>query len=119
MRALDKFCEVYNLSYRSADEWTYGIIRNDKVVAYCAIEPVNEIIKKVETLSMPIRKIQKVSDKRLHPTLMWDCEDGVYFAKLREAHGELRWGRGLDDHMMAYYKRRQKAFKYIRYGRAV
>jgi hypothetical protein len=76
---------------------------------------------KAYPLPIAVRKIMKLSEKRLNPVLIWACEDGIIYAKLNELVGQIKFsGRTPranstnDMEIMAYYDK-QKCLKYVRF----
>ena len=73
-------------------------------------------------MPIAIRKLVKLCDKRLNPVMIWACDDGIIYAKVKDIYGDIRWGGRKpragavnDEEVMAYYDK-QRAFKYIRYS---
>lgn len=68
-------------------------------------------------LPIELRKISKLSDKRLNPLVIWSCEDGIIYGKVNKLKGEIKFARdnSLNDSELMIYYDKQKELKYIRF----
>ncbi len=78
-------------------------------------------MNKAFPLPVALRKLVKLSDKRLNPIMIWACDDGLIYSPVRILKGEVMWGgrpprEGAvnDQELMAYFKF-NKSFKYVKY----
>ena len=96
--------------------------KDNSLVAYAEVKGRLCVLSQAYPLPIAIRKLVKLCDKRLNPVVIWACDDGIIYAKVKDIYGDIRWGgRKLrqgafnDEELMAYYDK-QQAFKYIRYS---
>ncbi len=54
--------------------------------------------------------------KRLNPVIIWACEDGIMYGKVKDIYGTVSWmgTTELDSELVVQYQK-QKTFKYARY----
>lgn len=91
------------------------------LIAYVEIVIRNRVIREAYPLYIEASRLIKLTDKRLNPVIIWACEDGLIYGKVKDLHGEIRWG-GLpprpesnnNNELICYYVK-QKHCKYIKY----
>ena len=91
------------------------------LIGYAEVKGCNKILSEAYPLMVAVKKLSKLMDKRLNPTIIWACHDGIVYGKVENLKGEIRYGgssRGLqltDKELMAYYQR-QPNLKYLKYS---
>ena len=124
-KAIKKFVDVFGGSFKKlgANDVDYKVFDKDNsLVAYAEVRDRTCVLSQAYPLPIAIRKLVKLCDKRLNPVMIWACDDGIIYAKVKDIYGDIRWGgrkprQGAvnDEELMAYYDK-QRAFKYIRYS---
>ena len=122
--AIEKFVSLFNGSYEKLGQFDidYKVFNESKeLIAYVEVKGRIKTIANAYPLPIALRKLVKLSDKRLNPVVIWACEDGIVYAQINNLIGQVKFsGRQArakstnDMELMAYYDK-QKAFKYIRY----
>jgi hypothetical protein len=122
--AIKKFVDMFGGSFQKLDQFDidYKVFDKDKnLIAYAEVKGRIRTMDKAYPLPIAVRKIMKLSEKRLNPVLIWACEDGIIYAKLNELVGQIKFsGRTPrakstnDMEIMAYYEK-QKCLKYVRF----
>ena len=122
--AIKKFVDIFGGSFQKLDQFDidYKVFDKDKnLIAYAEVKGRIKTIANAYPLPIAVRKLIKLSDKRLNPVLIWACEDGIIYAKLNELVGQIKFsGRtpraksANDMEIMAYYEK-QKCLKYVRF----
>ena len=91
------------------------------LIAYAEVKGRLRPMNKAFPLPVAIRKLVKLSDKRLNPIMIWACEDGLIYSTVDKLKGEIRWGGRPprdgavnDSELMAYFQPNVN-FKYIKY----
>ena len=122
--AIKKFVDIFGGSFQKLDQFDidYKIFDKEKnLIAYAEVKSRIKTMINAYPLPISIKKLVKLSDKRLNPVVIWACEDGIIYAKVNELVGQIKFGGRIaraksvnDMELMAYYDK-QKAFKYIRY----
>jgi hypothetical protein len=123
-KAIDTFTSTFGGSYQpqSKGDVDYKIIKDGELLAYIEVTPRYKAIANAYPLVVPTARIVKLADKRLMPVLLWACDDGIIYAKLKDVEAQIKWGSflphlNLAEHgeLMCYYAK-QKHFKYIKYS---
>jgi hypothetical protein len=113
-RAIDCFVNMFTGSYQKLDanDIDYKVFNSDgKLIAYAEVSSKVRTIRDAYPLSVSAKKLLKLSDKRLNPVLIWSCEDGVIYSKVKGLSGDIVWE---DEDFMVYFDK-QKTMKYIRF----
>jgi hypothetical protein len=125
-KAIDVFVNRFGGGYQklAPDDVDYRVYDKDKtLIAYVEVKGRKRKMSDAYPLPVAAKKITKLCDKRLNPTIIWACEDGLLYAKVKELRGEVRWGGrkprenspyNNDNEFMMYFPK-QKSIKYIRY----
>jgi hypothetical protein len=93
-----------DIDYRVYDE-------GGELIAYVEVGVIKKKMVDAYPLPMMARKVVKLCDKRLNPTIIWSCLDGIIYGKVYDLSGATSLG---DGEVMMYYKN-SKQFKYIRF----
>lgn len=122
-KAIDTFISTFGGSYQPQvkGDVDYKIFKDGELIAYMEVTIRNKTIATAYPLIVPAARIVKLADKRLNPVLMWACDDGVIYARLKDVEAQIKWGSllphlDLAEHgeLMCYYAK-QKHFKYIKF----
>jgi len=123
-KAIEIFVNTFGGSYQKLDQFDvdYKIFDKDKkLIAYAEVKGRVRTMSNAYPLPVAVRKISKLSEKRLNPVLIWSCEDGIIYGKVNKLKGEIKWGgrtprdySSNDSELMAYYDK-QKELKYVRF----
>jgi len=123
-KAIDTFISTFGGSYQPQvkGDVDYKIFKDGELIAYMEVTIRNKTIATAYPLIVPAARIVKLADKRLNPVLMWACDDGIIYARLKDVEAQIKWGSilphlDLAEHgeLMCYYAK-QKHFKYIKYS---
>jgi hypothetical protein len=123
-KAINRFVSLFEGSYEKLGihDVDYKIFdKNKKLIAYTEVKGRLRNISIAYPLPIAARKLVKLMDKRLNPVVIWACDDGIIYAKVKDIVGTARFGgrakregSSNDEELMIYYDK-QKAFKYVRY----
>ena len=123
-KAIETFISTFGGSYhaQTKGDVDYKISKDGELIAYMEVAIRNKTIATAYPLIVPAARIVKLADKRLNPVLMWACDDGIIYARLKDVEAQIKWGSilphlDLAEHgeLMCYYAK-QKHFKYIKYS---
>jgi hypothetical protein len=124
LKAITKFVERFNGSFKKLDPFDVDYrVYNDKgnLIAYVEVKGRLREMSNAYPLPISATKVTKLCAKRLNPVLVWACEDGIIYGKVKEIVGKVRWGGRepredaySDEELMLYYSK-QKTFKYAKY----
>jgi len=110
--AIDAFTKKFGLTYKKLGEHDvdFSIHLDDKLISYVEVKGRNKESKYAYPLPVAIRKLVKLSDKRIEPVLIWACFDGIIYSKVRDLKGTVKYGgraprQGAvnDQELMAYF----------------
>jgi hypothetical protein len=123
-KAIETFTKTFGGKFEklSATDIDYKIFDSNKSpIAYTEIIVRNRTIKDAYPLPIYASRLVKLVEKRLNPVIIWSCEDGLIYGKVKDIYGEIKWG-GLPPHsesnkhneLICYFSK-QRCFKYIKY----
>jgi len=83
--AINFFCNQFNLTYQKLDEFDidYNIFKDGKHIANVEVKGRLKTIAESYPLPIAVRKILKLADSNSNPIIIWSCDDGIIFAKLK------------------------------------
>ena len=113
-RAIDLFVNMFGGSYQKLDQndIDYKVFSADgQLIAYAEVSSRIRTMRDAYPLPIQAKKMIKLTDKRLNPVVIWSCEDGIIYAKVKGLSGTVQWE---DDEFVMYFEK-QKQFKYIRF----
>ena len=125
VKAIKKFVELFEGTYKKLDpnDIDFKIFdKNKDIIAYAEVKGRRKLMSVAFPLPVSIRKLLKLADKRLNPVMIWACDDGIIYAKVKDLFGDIRWGgkkprEGAynDYELMAYFDKDKTSFKFIPY----
>ena len=122
-KAIIKFVSIFKGSYNKLgdNDIDFEVLHNDKVISYVEVKGRLRTLEKAFPLPIAVRKLVKLSDKRVNPVIIWACEDGIIYSKVKDLEGTIRYsgrkpraGSTNDLELMAYYNNNNN-FKIIKY----
>jgi hypothetical protein len=123
-KAIERFTSVFKCRFEklSPDDIDFRIFDKDNtLIAYVEVKGRLKNMAQAYPLPISVQKVFKLWSKMLNPTVIWACDDGIIYGKLKDLQGTLRVGGRTpregalyDVELMVYYDK-QKALKYIRY----
>lgn len=123
-KAIERFVSIFNGNFQKLDKYDidFKIFDSDnKLIAYAEVKGVLKSMSTAYPLPISARKVVKLMDKRLSPVIVWSCDDGIIYGKVKELTGEVRYGgrtprkgSANDEEIMIYYPK-QKGLKYLRF----
>jgi len=125
VRAIDTFVNSFDGSYEKLgdndiDFKVYD--KNKNLISYVEVKGRLRSIENAFPLPVAARKLVKLADKRINPVIIWACDEGIIYAKLKDLEGKIRFGgravragSSNDLEVMAYFDYSQKSFKIVNY----
>lgn len=122
--AIEVFVNTFGGSYKKLDphDIDYKVFdKKGELIAYAEVKGRIRTMNAAYPLPIALRKISKLSDKRLNPLVIWACEDGIIYGKVNKLKGEIKWGgrtprdNSFDDSELMIYYDKQKELKYVRF----
>lgn len=122
-KAIIKFVSSFNGSYNKLgdNDIDFEVLHNDKVISYVEVKGRLRALKDAFPLPIAVRKLVKLADKRVNPVIIWACEDGIIYSKVKDLKGTIKYsgrkpraGASNDLELMAYYNNNEN-FKIIKY----
>jgi hypothetical protein len=124
-KAIQSFVSLFSGSYQKLDPFDIDFKvfdKNKNLVAYVEVKGCSKPIHMAFPLMVSVRKLIKLTDKRIKPVCVWACPDGIIYSDITKIKGRLEYGgrkprvgSSNDLELMAYYDK-QKEFKYLRYS---
>ena len=115
--AIELFTKMFNGSYSklSPTDVDYKVFdEKGTLIAYVNVVKRVKSIHNAYPLPVKAKGVTKLLDKRLNPTIIWACEDGIIYGKLEKIRGVMFYSPN-DFELMCYYDK-QSAFRYVRYS---
>ena len=123
-RAIETFVSVFGGSFQKLDPFDIDFKVFDKdgqLIAYVEVKGRIKTLYDAYPLPLSVSKLHKLHSKRLNPTVIWACEDGIIYGRISKLEGDLKWGGRApregavnDEEPMVYFDK-QKNLKYVRY----
>ena len=111
--AIQSFVDLFSGSFMrlSPTDVNYKVFDKDKkIIAYADVIIEQGSIRNAYPLKIQVRKVLKLSDKRLNPVAIWYFSDGIIYGKVNELIGELK----LTNEELTVHYSDKKQFKYLR-----
>jgi hypothetical protein len=125
LRAIETFVNVFGGSFQKLDPFDIDFKIFDKerkLIAYVEVKGRIRTMYDAYPLPLSVSKLHKLHSKRLNPTVIWACEDGIIYGRISKLEGDLKWGGRVpregavnDEEPMVYFDK-QKSLKYVRYS---
>lgn len=121
--AIDTYVSLFGGTYSKLgpNDIDYKVFDKDgELVGYVEVVPRIKSISTSYPLPIEAEKLVKLINKRLEPTIVWSCEDGIVYAKVNKIVGmilkpsKVKYKQQIPDQMMVYYEK-QKDIRYVRY----
>ena len=123
-KAIELFVSTFNGSYQKLgdNDIDFKVFdSNNKLISYVEVKGRLRVLKDSFPLPVAIRKLVKLSDKRINPVIIWACEDGIIYSLIESLSGQIKYsgrkkreGSHNDLELMAYFNN-NKNFKIIKY----
>tara|TARA_R110000868_G_scaffold289492_2_gene549602 strand:- start:326 stop:739 length:414 start_codon:yes stop_codon:yes gene_type:complete len=124
-RAIETFVSIFEGSFQKLDPFDIDFKvfdKEGKLIAYVEVKGRIKTLYDAYPLPLSVSKLHKIHSKRLNPTVIWACEDGIIYGRISKLEGELKWGGRApregatnDEEPMVYFDK-QKNLKYVRYS---
>ena len=113
LRAIKLFTSSFNGSFTKLGEndIDYKVFNNKgDLISYVEVKGRNRTISDSFPLPVAVRKLVKLSDKKVNPVIIWSCEDGIIYSLVKDLKGNItyggrkpRQGSSNDLELMAYF----------------
>jgi hypothetical protein len=124
--AIQTFVRMFNGSYKKLDpnDIDYRVYDSEgKLISYAEVKGRKRNYVDAYPLPVSVRKLVKLADKRLNPVIIWACNDGIVYSKVKDLNGSIRWSGRIprpqsynDQELMAYFDK-SNTFKFIPYDK--
>ena len=121
-RAINVFVNMFSGSYKKLgpNDVDYRVYdKEGELIAFAEIKGRKKDYSNAYPLPVAARKLVKLADKRLNPVMIWACNDGIVYAKVKDLEGNIRWGGRKprpnsynDEELMVYFDK-SPTFKFI------
>jgi len=124
--AIQTFVRMFNGSYKKLDpnDIDYRVYDSEgKLISYAEVKGRKMNHDDAYPLPIAVRKLVKLENKRLNPVIIWACDDGIVYSKVKDLNGYIRWSGRIprpqsynDQELMAYFYK-SNTFKFIPYDK--
>lgn len=122
-QAIDTYVSLFGGTYKKLDpnDVDYKVFNKEgELVSYVEVVPRIKSIGTSYPLPIDAEKLVKLINKRLDPTIVWSCEDGIVYSKVNKIVGIVRKApkvkhKDVDIPQMMVYYEKQKEMRYVRY----
>lgn len=119
VKAINKFTERFSGSYKKLgpDDVDFRVYdKENNLIAFVLVIPTKKKVTDCYPLAVSLNKLSQLTLKRLNPVIIWSCEDGIMYGKVKEIYGTVSWmgTTELNSELVVQYPK-QKTFKYARY----
>ena len=119
LKAVTNFAERFEGSFKKLGpgDVDYRIYSQEgELISFVIVIPTKKKVTECYPLSISLNKLSQLSMKRLNPVIIWACEDGIMYGKIKDIYGTVSWmgTTELDSELVVQYPK-QKTFKYARY----
>jgi hypothetical protein len=117
-KAIEEFTRFFGGSYEllaPSDVYCRVFDADKKPLAYIDIVLENKQMTDAYPLVVPARRILKLADKRLNPTMIWMFVDGIVYCKIKKISGEIVFGKINDnspDELLIKIAKRQRFLRF-------
>ena len=117
-KAIEEFTRFFGGSYEllsPSDVYCRVFDADKKPLAYIDIIIENRQMADAYPLTAPVRKILKLADKRLNPSMIWAFVDGIVYCKIKNISGEIAFGKINDnspDELIVKITKRQRFLRF-------
>lgn len=111
---IDKFVSIFKGGYdkMSPTDIDYKVFdSNGNIISYVEVIPVLKTMGVAYPLTIHIDRLNKLMSKRLNPTIVWSCDDGIIYGKVKNIAGTILFK---NDDLIIFYER-QKELKYVKF----
>ena len=122
--AIQTFVGMFGGSYKKLDpnDIDYRVYDSEgRLISYVEVKGRKRNYADAYPLPVAVRKLVKLADKRLNPVIIWACNDGIVYSKVKDLNGSICWSGRIprpqsynDQELMAYFDK-SDTFKYIPY----
>lgn len=113
-QAVKKLCDVFGMSYLKLGplECDFKLLSDASVpIGYAQVVEVDGMIRYSYPLSISIQELSLLKSKVMNPIIIWACDDGILYTKIKDTYGTFRWYNN-DLHL---FFTKQKNIKFIKY----
>ena len=110
-KSITTFVKIFGGSFKKIDSYYRIFNKENTLIAYAELVKREKPIRYAYPLPIPAKQLVKVMDKRLNPTIIWYCDDGIIYGRVELISGSVGYN-GKD--IVACFDR-QKHFKYVRF----
>ena len=115
IKAINKFTSFFGVSVvkLGVNECDYKIINSENKIplGYAQVEIVKAPVRAAYPLMISGTRVSQLLIRFLNPTVIWACDDGIIYGKMKQLYGNFRWYK--DD--MYLFLNKQKKLKFIKY----
>ena len=118
-KAIQTFVKLFDGRFEklSPSDIDYKVFdKSNKLIAYVEVVGRFKTIRDSYPLPISTKKLIKLSDKILNPVIIWSCDDGIIYGKIKNLTGDIKYGsHPLYEQELYSFFNKQKEFKYFRY----
>jgi hypothetical protein len=119
-KAIQTFVKLFDGRFEklSPNDIDYKVFdKKNKLIAYVEVVGRFKTIRDAYPLPISAKKLIKLSEKILNPVIIWSCDDGIIYGKIKDLSGQIKYGsHPLSEQELYCFFERNKQFKYVRFS---
>ncbi len=125
IKAIKLFVKPFNGKFQKLDDNDIDFKvfdKDNRLISFVEVKGRLKDLRDAFPLPVAVRKLIKLSDKRVNPVIIWSCNDAIVYSLVKDLVGKIKYsgrkpreGSSNDLELMAYFNN-DSNFKIIKYN---
>jgi len=125
IKAIRLFVKPFNGKFQKLDDNDIDFKvfdKDNRLISFVEVKGRLKDLRDAFPLPVAVRKLIKLSDKRVNPVIIWSCNDAIVYSLVKDLVGKIKYsgrkpreGSSNDLELMAYFNN-DSNFKIIKYN---
>ena len=125
IKAIRLFVKPFNGKFQKLDDNDIDFKvfdKDNRLISFVEVKGRLKDLRDAFPLPVAVRKLIKLSDKRINPVIIWSCNDAIVYSLVKDLVGKIKYsgrkprkGSSNDLELMAYFNN-DSNFKIIKYN---
>ena len=125
IKAIRLFVKPFNGKFQKLDDNDIDFKvfdKDNRLISFAEVKGRLKDLRDAFPLPVAVRKLIKLSDKRINPVIIWSCNDAIVYSLVKDLVGKIKYsgrkpreGSSNDLELMAYFNN-DSNFKIIKYN---